>query len=241
MSSSTIKRIFPLALLALPFLLPGIARAQEEHEHFESHGGVGKENAGRRFEIVFMRDKVCVYVMDGNRRPIDPTGAEGTAQARFRERGRNAVNGTFRYVAAADGQPAYLEAPLDMARTEEGAAAAVTIRLTKLPGGGADVSFQEPFKLARVNEWACPMNCVPPTAAAGDCSKCHMALVQKWFIWACPQHANVTSRTEGKCWVGQESLVKRVSTGEGVHEAPPAGGGHDHGGADHGGHGGHKH
>jgi hypothetical protein len=229
MSSSTIIRVFPI-LLALPLLLPGIARAQE-HEHFESHGGVGKENAGRRFEIVFMRDKVRIYVMDGNRRPIDPTGAEGTAQARFRERGRNAVNGTFRYVAAANGQPAYLEAPLDMARTEEGTAATVTVRLTKLPGGGADVSFQEPFKLARLNEWACPMNCVPPTAAAGNCSKCHMALVQKWFIWACPQHANVTSQQAGKCWVGQEDLVKRVSTGEAVHQpaAQPPAGGHDHG------------
>lgn len=230
---NSIHRLFPLALLALPLLLPTVARAQE-HPHFEAHGGVGKENGGRRFEIVFMRDKVRVYLLDANRRPVDPRGVEGTAQARFRERGRNAVNGTFRYVAAADGQPAYLEAPFDMARTEEGAAAAVTIRLTKMPGGGADVSFQEPFKLAMLNEWECPMKCVPATATAGSCTRCHMALVQKWFIWACPQHANVTSQQAGKCWVGQEDLVKRVSAGEAVHQpegqsTPPAHG-HGHGG-----------
>jgi hypothetical protein len=236
---STTTKFLQLAFLAVPLLLPGVTRAEGDHEHFEAHGGIGKESGGRRYEIVFLRDKVRVYVLDGQKKPIDPTGAEGTVQARFKERGRNAVNGTFKYVAAKDGQPAYLEAPFDMARTEEGGAAAVTIRLTKVPGGH-DASFQEPFKLARLNHWACPMNCVAPSAQAGDCAKCKMALVQKWFIWACPKHPNVTSQQEGKCWVGKEDLAKKVSTGEGAHhpEAKPEGD-HGHGGG--GGHGDHKH
>ena len=233
------------SLLLFAGLHTSPALAQEEHEHFEAHGGVGKENKenGRRFEIVFRRDVVRVYVSDAHGNPVDPTGAEGTVQVRFRQRNKNAVSGQVRIVPANGGEPAYLEARVDLAKVEEGAATA-TIRLTKLPGSTGEVSFQEPLKLARLSEWACPMNCVEPTREAGKCAKCKMDLVRRWFIYACPDHEKATSQEPGKCWLDKKDLVKQVSKGEAAHHGDDEKheGGHDQGGhGQGGGHGGHGH
>lgn len=236
------KPLHPMTLALSFVLFAGVhALAEEEHEHFEAHGGVGKESAGRRFEIVFRRDAVRIYVSDRDGKPIDPAGAEGSIQARFRQRSKNAVGGNVAVVAANGKEPSYLEVKVDLSKVEEGAATA-GIQLKKLPGGG-EASFQEAFKLARLPEWACPMNCVEPTQAAGKCAKCKMDLVQRWFIYACPDHEKVTAQEPGKCWLDKKDLVKKVSKGEAAHHGEGHGegghgeGGHEEGGHGHGGHG----
>lgn len=242
--TTSILRVFSLLSLSLFCMSPGFAQdKKEEHEHFEAHGGVGKEAKDRRFEIVFRRDAVRIYVSDKDGKPVDLAGGEGTVQVRFRQRSKNALSAKTDLVPAKDGEPGYLEAKLDLAKVEEGAGTA-TISLTKLPGG--DASFQEPFKLARISEWACPMNCVEPSKEAGKCAKCKMDLVKRWFIYACPAHEKVTSQEPGKCWVDQKALVKKVSEGEDAHHGEEGHGegaeGHGHGkeGEGHG-HGGHGH
>lgn len=232
-----------LSLLFLAGLPARPAMAEEEHEHFEAHGGVGKKSDNRRFEIVFNRDSIRVYVSDDKGKPIDPAGAEGTIQVRFRQRGKNAVGGNVAAVPAKGKELPYLEVKVNLANVEEGAATA-GIQLKKLPGGG-EASFQEPFKLARLREWACPMNCVEPTSEAGKCAKCKMDLKERWFIYACPDHDKVTSREPGKCWIDKKDLVKQVSKGEAAHhgdekghEEGGHGGGHDDHGGGHGDHGG---
>jgi len=243
--TTPILRLFSFLTLSLLAVSPGFAQdKKEEHEHFEAHGGVGKKANDRRFEIVFRRDAVRVYVSDKDGKPVDLAGAEGTVQVRFRQRSKNALSAKAGLVPAKAGEPAYLEAKLELAKVEEGAATA-TISLTKLQGG--DASFQEPFKLGRLSEWACPMKCVAPSKEAGKCAKCKMALVKSWFIYACPEHEKVTSQEPGKCWVDQKALVKKVSEGEDAHHGEEGDHGHGKEGEGHGkegdghGHGGHGH
>lgn len=200
------------AVLATTAALPAGAQDEsaEGHSHARSelHGGVVTMTREFHFEVAFLPAAVRVYLYDGFQKPLSAKGIEGDVKVYFRK-GRKPVEAGFTYVkpAAAGGQD-YLEAPLELARVEEGQAKA-TVNLRGLPGEEEKtVRFRESVQVAWVIEYVCPMACVPPAAGLGSCARCNMDLKPARFRYACPSHPTVIARSEGACWTCGGDLAR---------------------------------
>lgn len=214
--------------------------AAQQAEVVGPHGGLVREAGPIKVEVAFDAEGVHVFAVGADQRPVDLKESEGTIQLTFQEGGREPASVELK--PSRDRAPKHLQGRADLAGVAEGSATG-TVRLTKVPGAEGEVSIEVPFRLARLVEHACPMNCVPPQAAAGKCAKCKMDLVAAPFIYACPMHPQVTSRDpRAKCTVCKMALEKRADAQAAGHGAPGhghGGGGHGGGGHGGGGHGGH--
>ncbi len=200
------------------------------HDKASPHGGQVTMTQEFHVEVAFDRDAVIVYLYDSAQNPISAENVSATATLTFRDKDRVPVEVELVYVNPADeddGDMAqdFLRADVDLSEVQEGDMKAV-FTVTGLPGDDeTEVTLKETFQLARIVTYECPMSCVAPGSAPGDCPKCGMVMVRTETIYACSMHPKVTSHdAEDKCWV----CGMTVTPSDGNAEAKDDHSSHDH-------------
>lgn len=205
----------------------GHAGEAEGHAHDKAalHGGQVTMSIEKEFhfEVLFQRDTVKVYLYNGDQLPISAKGVTGTVKLSSKDRSRKPISTVFAYFKSEEegehgqghkeehGDQDFLQATIDSSKIQEGDAKA-DFSIKNLPGNKEKtVDFRETFQLTRFVEYACPMGDTEPTDEPGKCKKCAMDLKRVTYIYGCPMHPKVTSRSiTDACWICKTKLKKAV-------------------------------